>query len=52
MAGALGAFQGHYATDIPLLCAGTIVILLPTFLVFIVLQRQLVTALLQGSVKG
>ena len=29
MAGALGAFQGHYATDIPLLCAGTILILLP-----------------------
>ena len=27
MAGALGAFQGHYATDIPLLCAGTILIL-------------------------
>lgn len=52
MAGALGAFQGHYATDIPLLCAGTIVILLPTFLIFVVLQRQLVTALLQGSVKG
>jgi raffinose/stachyose/melibiose transport system permease protein len=52
MAGALGAFQGHYATDIPLLCAGTIVILLPTLLVFIVLQRHLITALLQGSVKG
>lgn len=52
MAGALGAFQGHYATDIPLLCAGTIVILLPTFLVFIVLQRQLIAALLQGSLKG
>lgn len=52
MAGALGAFQGHYATDIPLLCAGTIIILAPTFLVFIVLQRQLVAALLQGSVKG
>jgi raffinose/stachyose/melibiose transport system permease protein len=30
MAGALGAFQGHYATDIPLLCAGTVLILLPT----------------------
>jgi raffinose/stachyose/melibiose transport system permease protein len=52
MAGGLGAFQGHYATDIPLLCAGTIIILLPTLLVFIVLQRQLITALLQGSVKG
>ena len=33
MAGALGAFQGHYATDIPLLCAGTILILVPTLVV-------------------
>jgi len=52
MAGALGAFQGHYATDIPLLCAGTILILLPTLIVFIVFQRHIITALLQGSVKG
>ena len=52
MAGALGAFQGHYATDIPLLCAGTVLILLPTLLVFIVFQRQVISALLQGSVKG
>lgn len=52
MAGALGAFQGHYATDVPLLCAGTILILLPTLIVFILFQRQIITALLQGSVKG
>jgi raffinose/stachyose/melibiose transport system permease protein len=52
MAGALGAFQGHYATDIPLLCAGTILILVPTLLVFVLFQRQIITALLQGSVKG
>jgi raffinose/stachyose/melibiose transport system permease protein len=52
MAGALGAFQGHYATDIPLLCAGTILILLPTLIVFILFQRQVISALLQGSVKG
>ena len=52
MAGALGAFQGHYATDIPLLCAGTILILLPTLALFVVFQRQVITALLQGSVKG
>ena len=52
MAGALGAFQGHYATDIPLLCAGTILILLPTILLFIVFQRNVIAALLQGSVKG
>jgi raffinose/stachyose/melibiose transport system permease protein len=52
MAGALGAFQGQYATDIPVLCAGTLVILTPTLLTFLVLQRQLVSGLLQGAVKG
>ena len=52
MAGALGAFQGHYATDVPLLCAGTILILLPTLVVFLLFQRQVIAALLQGSVKG
>lgn len=52
MAGALGAFQGHYATNIPLLCAGTLLILLPTLLVFVIFQRQVIAALLQGSVKG
>lgn len=52
MAGALGAFQGQYATDVPLLCAGTLLILLPTLILFILFQRQIITALLQGSVKG
>ncbi|MCU0463118.1 MAG: carbohydrate ABC transporter permease [Anaerolineae bacterium] len=52
MAGALGAFQGQYATNVPLLCAGTIIILLPTLIVFVIFQRQIITALLQGSVKG
>ena len=52
MAGALGAFQGHYATNIPLLCAGTILILLPTLIIFMLFQRQIISALLQGSVKG
>ena len=52
MAGALGAFQGHYATNIPLLSAGALLILLPSLIVFLVFQRQFVAALLQGSVKG
>ncbi len=52
MAGALGAFQGHYATDIPLLCAGTLLILVPTLVIFVLFQRQIITALLQGAVKG
>jgi raffinose/stachyose/melibiose transport system permease protein len=52
MAGALGAFQGHYATNVPLLCAGTIIILVPTLLIFVLFQRQIIKALLQGAVKG
>jgi raffinose/stachyose/melibiose transport system permease protein len=52
MAGALGAFQGHYATNVPLLCAGTILILLPTLIIFMLFQRQIIMALLQGAVKG
>jgi raffinose/stachyose/melibiose transport system permease protein len=52
MAGGLGAFQGHYANNVPLLTAGTILILVPTLLIFIFFQRQIISALLQGSVKG
>ena len=52
MAGALGAFQGQYGADIPLLSAGSLLILAPTIVVFIVFQRHFVSALLQGSVKG
>jgi raffinose/stachyose/melibiose transport system permease protein len=52
MAGALGAFQGHYATNVPLLSAGTLLILIPTLVIFLLFQRQIIAALLQGSVKG
>jgi raffinose/stachyose/melibiose transport system permease protein len=52
MAGALGAFQGQWGTDIPLLCAGSLLILTPTLVVFLIFQRQFLTALLQGSLKG
>jgi raffinose/stachyose/melibiose transport system permease protein len=52
MAGALGAFQGQWGTDIPLLCAGALLILTPTLAIFLVFQRRFVAALLQGSLKG
>jgi raffinose/stachyose/melibiose transport system permease protein len=52
MAGALGYFQGHYANNVPLLCAATILILVPTLVIFMLFQRQIITALIQGSVKG
>jgi raffinose/stachyose/melibiose transport system permease protein len=52
MAGALGAFQGQWGTDIPLLCAGALLILAPTVILFLIFQKQFVAALLQGAVKG
>jgi raffinose/stachyose/melibiose transport system permease protein len=52
MAGALGYFQGHYANNVPLLCAATILILVPTLVIFMLFQRQIITALIQGSIKG
>jgi raffinose/stachyose/melibiose transport system permease protein len=52
MAGALGAFQGQWGTDIPLLCAGSLLILAPTLAIFLIFQRRFVAALLQGSIKG
>ncbi|MCL6733490.1 carbohydrate ABC transporter permease [Streptomyces neyagawaensis] len=52
MAGALQAFTTKYATDQVLLNAGALLIMAPTILVFLFLQRHFVKALLQGSVKG
>jgi raffinose/stachyose/melibiose transport system permease protein len=52
MAGALGAFQGQWGTNIPLLCAGSLIIIAPTVILFLLFQRQFVAALLQGAVKG
>ena len=49
MAGALGAFRGQYGTDVVLLCAGSLMIMAPTIVVFVLFQRTFVTALLQGA---
>ena len=52
MAGALGAFQGQWGTDIPLLCAGSLLVLAPVLIIFLIFQRRFASALLQGSLKG
>lgn len=51
MAGALATFQGEHGTNVVLLCAGALVIMAPSLLIFLVFQRQFVRALLQGAVK-
>ena len=47
MAGASGYFQSQWGIDVVLLSAGSLVILTPTLIVFVVFQRQFVAALLQ-----
>ncbi len=52
MAEALQAFVTRYGTNDVLLNAGALEIMAPTIVVFIILQRHFVKALLQGAVKG
>ena len=49
MAGALQSFVGKYSTDLVLLNAGAVLIIAPTIVVFLLLQRHFVKALLQGA---
>jgi raffinose/stachyose/melibiose transport system permease protein len=52
MAGALQAFVTKYSTNEVLLNAGALLMMAPTIIVFLLLQRHFVKALLQGAVKG
>lgn len=52
MAGALLNFVGQYSTDVVLLNAGSLLIMAPTIVVFLVFQRQFSKAMLAGAVKG
>jgi raffinose/stachyose/melibiose transport system permease protein len=52
MAGALQAFQSRYSTDVVLLNAGALLLMAPTIIVFLILQKHFVKALLAGAVKG
>jgi raffinose/stachyose/melibiose transport system permease protein len=51
LAGALGAFQGERTTNVVLVCAVSLLIITPTTLAFVALQRHFVKALLQGIAK-
>jgi raffinose/stachyose/melibiose transport system permease protein len=51
VAGGLGAFQTQYGTNIVLLCAGSLLIITPSLLIFLIFQRSFVKALLQGAIK-
>lgn len=51
MAGALATFQGQHGTNFVLLCAGALIIMAPSLVIFCVFQKYFVRALLQGAIK-
>jgi raffinose/stachyose/melibiose transport system permease protein len=48
----LGKFVTQYTTNIPLLSAGTLIVLAPVLVVYLFFQRQFVRGMLQGALKG
>lgn len=48
----LAFFQGRYSANIPLMAAGTIIVALPTLLLYIFFQKQFLQGLSSGAIKG
>jgi raffinose/stachyose/melibiose transport system permease protein len=48
---ALSTFHGEHGTNVVLLCAGSLIIIAPSLVVFLVFQRHFVRAVLQGAIK-
>jgi ABC-type maltose transport system permease subunit len=45
-------FKGVYGSDWPTLAAAVLIMTLPMVIIFLVLQRYIVSGLTQGAVKG
>ncbi len=48
----LGFFVGQYSTNIPLLSAASIIVIGPIVVLYLIFQRNFVSGLTQGAVKG
>lgn len=48
----LGFFVGQHSTNIPVLSAGTVIVIMPILVVYLIFQRSFIAGLLQGAFKG
>ena len=48
----LAFFQGQYTSGSTLLAAGAVVVALPMVVLYLVLQRQFISGMTEGAVKG
>ena len=49
---ASGFFVGQYSTDIPLLSAASLIVIGPIVILYLIFQRNFVSGITQGAVKG
>lgn len=47
----LGTFVQQYGQEIPLLAAGTLIVILPVVVVYLIFQRQFISGLVEGALK-
>jgi ABC-type glycerol-3-phosphate transport system permease component len=48
----LGFFVGEHVNNIPVLCAATLIVILPVFIVYLIFQRKFISGMLQGAIRG
>jgi ABC-type glycerol-3-phosphate transport system permease component len=48
----LGFFVGQYSTNVPLLSAASLIVIGPIVLLYLIFQRNFVSGLTQGAIKG
>jgi len=47
----LGFFVGPHSTDIPLLSAATLIVIVPVVIVYLIFQRKFISGMLQGATR-
>lgn len=47
----LTAFVNQYSMDLPLMCAGTMIVIVPSLIFFTIFQRHIISGVLQGAIK-
>ncbi|MEE2524182.1 carbohydrate ABC transporter permease [Pseudarthrobacter sp. J75] len=48
----LGKFVQQFGTNIPMLAAGTVIIIVPVVVIYLVFQRHFIRGMISGAVKG
>jgi len=48
----LGFFVGEHINNIPVLCAATLIVILPVFVIYLIFQRKFISGMLQGAIRG